>query len=184
MSAFIVSTRTEETGGGCRADLLTLASGHVVYITDECIGVAANEKAWQDSSDLERYLLTSNHRNYRTLRSPVGLTFVRRITTFEPDGPVSVDLVHLVAGSVLGIDAESIVLYPSQRAFDEMCAGGAQNFHGITLDEPVVDDDTRSNGPWGRRVERDERDGGVEDSPSLDNCDDAGTGEGRWHGRM
>lgn len=22
------------------------------------------------------------------------------------------------------------------------------------------------------------------DTPSLENCDDAGTGEGRWHGRM
>ncbi len=25
---------------------------------------------------------------------------------------------------------------------------------------------------------------GTEDSPCLANCDDAGTGEGRWHGRM
>jgi hypothetical protein len=35
-----------------------------------------------------------------------------------------------------------------------------------------------------QELEEDDDRSEVEDSPSLENCDDWGTGEGRWHGRM
>lgn len=41
-------------------------------------------------------------------------------------------------------------------------------------------DDDGEEGYPGEELEREE----PEDTPTLENCDDAGTGEGRWHGRM
>ena len=50
--------------------------------------------------------------------SEAGLTFVKRVATYEPDGPVSVDLLELFDGRVLGITEETIMLYPSMEAFE------------------------------------------------------------------
>lgn len=49
---------------------------------------------------------------------PNRTSFVTRIEEWEPTGPVPCTLVHLFNGRVLGVNDETIVLYPSRRAFD------------------------------------------------------------------
>jgi hypothetical protein len=120
MNAFIAKTETQHTGGNCMADVIELTSGRVIVISDEVVCVFPNLKTWdegpvEDCSELE----TSEALGYgRCEASEAGLTFVQRITTYEPDGPVSVDLLHLADGRVLGIDTETVCLYPTLADFD------------------------------------------------------------------
>lgn len=46
--------------------------------------------------------------------------FITKIEDYEPDGPVSVTLVHLPDGRVIGINDECVALYPSREAFDDV----------------------------------------------------------------
>lgn len=134
-AAFISKVETVGTGGNCMADLIELKNGRVVYVTDECIGVCENMKQWHDGPvedyrDMDYASVGSCQRG----RSMVGLTFVRRIGTFEPEGPVSVDMVYLHDGRILGIDSDSAVLYPSLQAFDAITeTGEAGDFPAIDL---------------------------------------------------
>jgi hypothetical protein len=56
--------------------------------------------------------------------------FIKRIEEFESEGPVSVTLIHLNDGRVLGINDECVVLYPSREAFDD---SSASNYPTIGL---------------------------------------------------
>jgi hypothetical protein len=136
---FIRATSTEHTGGNCMADLIELRNGKALCLTDECVclfdnpndflnedgkGVIENARYMDGADSLARA-------DNATELSAMGLTFVEAITTYEPDGPVSVDLIVLCDGRVLGVDSESIVLYPSMEAFDAL--DGSEEFPSLTL---------------------------------------------------
>lgn len=59
-----------------------------------------------------------------------------------------------------------------------------RQFNKGARDAKAVYDYART--PEGRAImaRGEEEDEGIEDSPCLENCDDAGTGEGRYHGRI
>lgn len=124
LAKFIRTAETGNTGGNCMADVFELKSGGTVFVTDEMIGFAPGT-TWHDGPS----------EDYRGLpfdvvgcvaraddgeSSELGLTFVKSLKVYEPDGPVSVDLLTLFDGRVLGIDADSAVLYPSMEAFDKL----------------------------------------------------------------
>lgn len=121
---FIAKVETQHTGGNCMADVLELKSGKVIVISDEALFVYPNRKTWEEGPVEEGVELEVEDPQWYgrcvDLDGPseVGLTFVQKITTYEPDGPVSVDLLHLADGSVVGIDGEIACLYPSIEAFD------------------------------------------------------------------
>lgn len=128
---FIAAASTQHTGGNCMADIIELKSGPVVVITDEVVCVYPNLKTWEDgpAEDHRALEFVNGEQSFaRGEDSEVALTFVKRITTYEPDGPVSVDLLELFDGRVFGIDTDSLVLYPTMKDFEsesgEGCADG------------------------------------------------------------
>lgn len=49
--AYIKSTEVENMGGGCMVDILTLADGKVVVISDEYVGMYESKDAFLDGAD-------------------------------------------------------------------------------------------------------------------------------------
>lgn len=55
------------------------------------------------------------------------LTFVDKVVSYESGSPSSVDLIILKNGMALGVDAETICLYPSKEAFESFAKDGVSN---------------------------------------------------------
>lgn len=127
-ATFIAKVSSDHTGGGCMADVIELKSGAVFIIADECAATYRNLQHWhEDGGDTMVAMMTEvifDRVDAPSGFSELGLTFVDRITTYEPDGPVSVDLLHLPDGRVIGVDAEGVVLYPSIDAFNAITESG------------------------------------------------------------
>jgi hypothetical protein len=49
--AHIVSSEVENMGGGCMVDILTMADGKVVVISDDYVGMYESKEAFFDSAD-------------------------------------------------------------------------------------------------------------------------------------
>lgn len=145
-AAFIAAAHTENTGGGCMADFLLLKNGKAIVLTDECVCIFDNPNDFLNADgegEVENgreMCGTSGCARFDspTDRSPMGLTFVERIGTYEPDGPVSVDLIVLCDGRVLGVDTESIVLYPSMEAFDKEVGDPTTDWPSLALEAAVA----------------------------------------------
>lgn len=60
----------------------------------------------------------------------------------------------------------------------ELSAEEALKYISVGQDEGVLQDEGKDDEEFAEEFEV------PDDTPSIDNCDDAGTGEGRWHGRM
>jgi hypothetical protein len=122
-AVFVSNVETLRTGGNCMADMIELKNGKAIVLTDECLALYNSRKDFHDngSEDCYRYMDGCDgfaRYDSPAERSPCGLTFVEAISTYEPDGPVSVDLLVLADGRVLGVDTDTAVLYPSMEAFD------------------------------------------------------------------
>lgn len=128
---FIKSLRSESTGGNCMADLLTLTDGRVVFITDECFGACASEKEWSEGASEDFPMVCDSFDRAARADALNPLTFVQTFDDYEPDGPVSVDLVILHDFRVIGIDSESAVLYPHMSAF--LDCDGTKDYPAISL---------------------------------------------------
>lgn len=108
---FVVSIESQQTGGNCVADVIRLASGEVVVISDEGIG-AYSASDWDgDEGVVVEYGRFMHSVEGVERREDSEHYFVRSLETYEPKGPVSVDLLTLHDGRVVGIDADSCVLY-------------------------------------------------------------------------
>ncbi len=128
---FITNATTENTGGNCMADTFQLKSGGTLFITDEMIGIAPGS-TWHDgpSEDYRGFDYETVGCVART-ETEKPFTFVSAIDVYEPDGPVSVDLILLADGRVLGVDSETAVLYPSREAFEAF--DGSTEYPTISL---------------------------------------------------
>jgi hypothetical protein len=58
-----------------------------------------------------------------------SLAHVERVTTWDSGGGIVLDLLRLKDGSIIGISAESIVLYSSE---EELMGGEIADCHSIT----------------------------------------------------
>lgn len=128
----IAKVETVGTGGNCMADLIHLKNGKLICISDEALGVFDNPNDFfnVDGNGVvencrEMELLDSGFTREGPQSADCNLTFVDYIETYEPDGPVSVDLLQLKDGRVLGIDSDSAVLYGSMEDFDDLDGGGS-----------------------------------------------------------
>lgn len=123
-ASFIAAVSTHDTGGNCKADLIELKSGRAICIADESVAVYKSAKDFHDNADESSYRELFGVGTMTRGDSAVALTFVERIETFEPNGPVSVDLIILCDGRVLGVDSDSLVMYPSKASFERTTADG------------------------------------------------------------
>ncbi len=46
------------------------------------------------------------------------MKFITGLSQYEPNGPITIDFVHLWDGRVLGINNESVVLYKNMADFE------------------------------------------------------------------
>jgi len=46
---YVASIHTDQTGGMCMVDIITLRSGQVITLNDECLVVWPSLKSWEDS---------------------------------------------------------------------------------------------------------------------------------------
>lgn len=115
---FIHEIWTESTGGNCMADVVRLWAGALLVISDEAICLYDNPKDWSGEGDSANYRPLFEG-GVQRCEPPGALTFVKGRSAFEEEGPVSVDLLELADGRVLGIDEESVVLYPGMLDFED-----------------------------------------------------------------
>lgn len=119
----ITDAHTEHTGGDCMADLLTLASGQVVVLADECVAVYPNIQQWREGPHEDVPMLETSLPRAESVTRFGFLTFAHAFAAYEPDGPVSVDLVALADGRVVGIDSDTLFIYPDMETFHALTSG-------------------------------------------------------------
>lgn len=122
VATFIASVATLGTGGNCMADVFLLKSGKAIVIADEALAIYDNPNDFLNEDgkgEVENGRDMPDVGAFERGASRLGLTFADRIELYEPDGPVSVDLLVLCDGRVLGIDTDSAVLYPSMAYFED-----------------------------------------------------------------
>lgn len=118
---FVARIVTEHTGGNVVVDVIHLRSGKLVVVGDEGFSIFDNADDWtgDNGGDVANGRFADDSEGFE--RNPEGFHyFVDDLETFEPDGPVSVDLLTLHDGQVIGIDTESVCVYPTRGHFDSM----------------------------------------------------------------
>lgn len=139
-ATFIAAASTHGTGGNCMVDVIELKSGKAICISDECVALYDSVDEFHTSGNELQWVIGDGFARADSPNglSPMGLTFVEAITTFEPDGPVSVDLIVLCDGRVIGVDTETIVLYPSMEAFD--ATDGSEAYPTLALEDAAPEE--------------------------------------------
>lgn len=116
---FIAATSTMHTGGNCMADLITLKSGKAIVLIDDGIAIYPTADSFINGSG-EDYFASlwagDSFEGFARCEEGTGaLTFVQSIDAYEPDGPVSIDLLVLADGRVIGINDECVVIYADRE---------------------------------------------------------------------
>ena len=157
---FVVGIESENLGGNIQGDIIELTSGAIVVITEECCCLYAGRRAWEEGESGDM-LETGRDEGFELDQRGVW-NFVRDVETYEPRGPVTVDLLTLHDGRVIGIDPESLVLYRSRDAFEGATGAG----HVGALDLPASRNAPGSVGAAVSEFWRDALDGEVASIPA------------------
>jgi hypothetical protein len=140
-ATFIAAVATEGTGGNCMADFLLLKDGKALVISDMGVFLFDDPEDFlqeTERGEVEAHRELPGAGDHGMARcdkpSTVGLTFVQELQLYEPPpAPVSVDLLVLPDGRVLGLSVDRLVLYPTMADFDEQAT---------VVDFPELDVDT------------------------------------------
>lgn len=133
-STFVARLDDENTGGNCIVTFAYLKEGRVLGITDDAVVLYRSLDHFYnicqegDDTDVCPYFPLSYDRevlakpDYGTPDMDVvvadcALEYVKAVTEWDGGGRAPVTCLHLADGQILGIDAESVVLYEDMAAF-------------------------------------------------------------------